>query len=177
MKQKTIRVFEVEDFEKLKNIIESKFELIKNHYFMLKEPNKEIQEFLKNKNLNYFVINSDESFTSKKEKLEKEVLVKVVEKEIIKQIDSDNFKIFEKVIRNGEEIEVDCAVFLNKINPGAKIKINKQGFFFDENRGNIIIEGNFLFVRKNKGNIVYNSEEIGEIEKDTVFYEDKRLEL
>ena len=173
MKQKTIRVFEVEDFEKLKNVVESKFELVKNHFFMLKEPNEDIQNFLKEKKLNYFVINSDESFTSKKEK--NEVKIKIIEKEIIKKRD---LEIFEKIIRSGEELEIDAnAVFLNKINPGAKIKIKGDAILLDENRGNVFVEGNFLFVRKNKGNIVYNSEEIGEIKKDTVFFGDKRLEI
>ena len=45
MRQKTIRVFEVEEFKNLKNVIESKYELVKNHYFLLKEPNSEIEEF------------------------------------------------------------------------------------------------------------------------------------
>ncbi len=173
MKQKTIRVFEVEDFEKLKNVVESKFELVKNHFFMLKEPNEDIQNFLKEKKLNYFVINSDESFTSKKEK--NEVKIKIIEKEIIKKRD---LEIFEKIIRSGEELEIDAnAVFLNKINPGARVKIKGDAILLDENRGNVFVEGNFLFVRKNKGNIVYNSEEIGEIKKDTVFFGDKRLEI
>ncbi len=173
MKQKTIRVFEVDDFEKLKNVVESKYELIKNHYFMLKESNEKIQNYLKEKNLNFFVINSDESFTFKKEK--KEPNIKIIEKEVIKKRD---LEIFEKIIRSGEEIETNAnAVFLNKINPGAKVKIKGDAILFDENRGSVFVEGNFLFVKKNSGNIVYNSEEIGEIKKDTVFYGNKRLEL
>ena len=173
MKQKTIRVFEVEDFDKLKNVVESKFELVKNHLFMLKEPNEEIQNYLKEKKLNFFVINSDESFTSKKEK--KEVKFKIIEKEIIKNRD---LEVFDKIIRSGEEIETDAnAVFLNKINPGAKVKIKGDAILLDENRGSVIVEGNFLFVKKNRGNIVYNSEDIGEIKTDTVFYGDKRLEI
>ena len=173
MKQKTIRVFEVEDFEKLKNVVESKFELIKNHFFMLKEPDEDIQNYLKEKNLNYFVINSDESFTSKKEK--NEAKIKIIEKEIIKNRD---LEIYEKIIRSGEEIETDAnAVFLNKINPGARVKIKGDAILLDENRGSVYVEGNFLFVRKNRGNIVYNSEDIGLIEKDTVFFGNKRLEL
>jgi len=173
MKQKTIRVFEVEDFEKLKNVVESKFELIKNHFFMLKEPDEDIQKYLKEKNLNYFVINSDESFTSKKEK--NEAKIKIIEKEIIKNRD---LEIYEKIIRSGEEIETDAnAVFLNKINPGARVKIKGDAILLDENRGSVYVEGNFLFVRKNRGNIVYNSEDIGLIEKDTVFFGNKRLEL
>ena len=173
MKQKTIRVFEVEDFDKLKNVVESKFELVKNHLFMLKEPNEEIQNYLKEKKLNFFVINSDESFTSKKEK--KEVKFKIIEKEIIKNRD---LEVFDKIIRSGEEIETDAnAVFLSKINPGAKVKIKGDAILLDENRGSVIVEGNFLFVKKNRGNIVYNSEDIGEIKTDTVFYGDKRLEI
>ena len=37
MRQKTLRVFEVEDFKKLKSVVESKYELIKSYYFVLKE--------------------------------------------------------------------------------------------------------------------------------------------
>ena len=170
MKQKTIRVFEIDDFDKLRNVVESKYELVKNYYFMLKEPNKEIQEYLKSKDLNYFVLNSNENFNVKQ-------VVKVIEKEIKEVEKVDDIKIFDKIIRNGEEIEVDNGVFLKKINPGAKVKVYNKAFILDENRGEVIVEGNFLFVRKNSGNIVYNSEEIGEIKKDTVFYGDKRLEL
>ena len=170
MKQKTIRVFEIDDFDKLRNVVESKYELVKNYYFMLKEPNKEIQEYLKSKDLNYFVLNSNENFNVKQ-------VVKVIEKEIKEVEKVDDIKIFDKIIRNGEEIEVNNGVFLKKINPGAKVKVYNKAFILDENRGEVIVEGNFLFVRKNSGNIVYNSEEIGEIKKDTVFYGDKRLEL
>jgi len=173
MKQKTLRVFEVEDIEKLKNIVENKYELIKNYYFMLKVSNKEIQEYLKQKGLNFFVLNADESFSVKKEIVE---IVKVVEKEIIREIPKD-LKIFDRIIRSGEEIEATSCVFLKKINPGAKIKVNGEAILLDENRGQIIVDGKFLFVKKNKGNIVYNSEDIGFIEKDTIFYNNKRLEL
>jgi len=173
MKQKTLRVFEIDDMEKLKNIVENKYDLIKNHYFMLKEDNKEIQNYLKEKKLNFFVLNSNKNFNVKKEVIE---IVKVVEKEIPKEIVED-FKIFDKIIRSGEEINTTSAVFLKKINPGAKIKVNGNAFFLDENRGEIIVEGNFLFIKRNRGNIVYNSEDIGVIEKETVFYNNKRLEL
>ena len=174
MKQKNIRVFEVEDFEKLKHVVDSKYELIKNYYFMLKEKNLEIQEFLKEKNLNYFVLNSDSSFSTKEIV---KIIEKNVEKEVVKEIIKD-IEIFDRVIRSGEEIEIDShTVILNKINPGAVIKIKGSLFLFGENRGKIIVDGNFLFVRKNKGNILYNSEEIGEIKKDTIFYQKKKVEL
>ncbi len=171
MKQKTIRVFEVDDFEKLKNIVESKYELIKNYFFMLKEPNKEIEEYLKNKALNFFITNSVAEIKPKKE-------VVVVEKEIIKEkIKNESLKVFDRIIRSGEEIHTTSAVFLQKINPGAKIFIKGDAFIFGENRGDIFIDGNFLYVRKNSGNIVYNSEDIGKIDKECVFYDNKRLEI
>ena len=173
MKQKTLRVFEVEDFDKLKNIVENKYELIKNHYFMLKVSDKEIQDYLREKGLNFFVLNSDNSFNIQKEIVE---IVKVVEKEVEKEV-LQNLKIFERIIRSGEEIETTSAVFLKKINPGAKVKVVGDAIFLDENRGNIIVDGNFLYVKKNRGNIVYNSEDIGLIERDTIFYNNKRLEL
>jgi len=173
MKQKTLRVFEVEDLEKLKNVVENKYELIKNYYFMLKESNKEIQDYLKEKGLNFFVLNSDEGFSVKKEK---EIVKVVEEKEVIKEV-FKNLEVFDRIIRSGEEVETASAVFLKKINPGAKVNIKGDAVFLDENRGNVTVEGNFLYVKKNKGNIVYNSEDIGLIEKDTVFYNNKRLEL
>ena len=173
MKQKTLRVFEVEDFEKLKNIIESKYDLIKNYYFMLKEKNEKIQNYLKEKELNFFVLNSNENFSTKEVI---KIVEKEIEKEVIKEITKD-LKIFDKVIRSGEEIKTTSAVFLQKINPGAKVKIKGAAFLLTENRGDVEVEGNFLFVKKNRGNIVYNSEIIGRVDKDTVFYKDKRLEL
>jgi len=171
MKQKTLRVFEVDDFNKLKNIVENKYDLVKNYYFLLKSPNEEIQSFLKEKGLNFFVLNSDINYNIKKEIVE---VVKVIEK--TKEV-SKNLKVFDRIIRSGEEIETTSAVFIKKINPGARIKVKGDAIFLSENRGSIIVEGNFLFVRKNKGNIIYNSEEVGLIERDTIFYNHKRLEL
>ena len=173
MKQKTLRVFEVEDFEKLKNVVENKYDLVKNYYFMLKTSNKEIQDYLREKKLNFFVLNSDENFGVKKEK---EILRVVEEKEILKEV-FKNLEIFDRIIRSGEEIKTTSAVFLKKINPGAKVNITGDAIFLDENRGNVFVDGNFLYVKKNRGNIVYNSEDIGLIEKETVFYDNKRLEL
>ena len=176
MRQRTLRVFEVDDFNKLKSVVESKYELIKNYTFMLKNPNKDIQEYLKSKNLNFFVLNSEEGFNNQNEK----VVVKVVEKEVIKEVFEkvkEELDVFDRVIRSGEEIESSGAIFLNKINPGAKIEIKGKAFIFGENRGSVFVEGDFLFVKKNRGNLVYNSEYVGDIDRDTVFFKDKRLEI
>jgi len=66
MKQKTLRVFEVEDFKKLKTIIESKYELVKDYFFMLKTEDKEIENFLKEHNLNYFILSKCSIFKKNK---------------------------------------------------------------------------------------------------------------
>ncbi len=165
MKQKTLRVFEVEDFEKLKNIISSKLPLIKNHFFMLKEPDEETEKLLKENNLSYFIQNG-ESFTSKKEKLPK---IKIIEKEKI-IIDKSNTKIFDKIIRSGEEIESEeNLLFLKRINAGAKIVCSGNVEIFDENEGMVICNGEYMIIKKNlKGTIVFNGEDIDKIEKLTI---------
>lgn len=176
MRQRTLRVFEVNDFNKLKSVVESKYELIKNYTFMLKTSDVNIQNYLREKNLNFFVLNSEEGFVGEREK----EVVKVIEKEVIKEVVKkikEELEVFERVIRSGEEIESEGAIFLNKINPGAKVKVKGKAFIFGENRGSVFVDGDFLFVRKNRGNIIYNSEDIGSIDKDTLFFKDKRLEI
>ena len=171
MKQKTLRVFEVESFDKLKNIVENKYELIKNYYFMLKKSDNEIEQYLKNKNLNFFVLNSDKNF------LQKEIKVEVVEKEIVKEI-IKQAQIFDKIIRSGEELIIENdVVFLGRINAGAKIEIKGNLILLNENQGFIRVDGQFALIKSNKGNIFFNNEEVGEIDKYTFFYKDKRLEI
>jgi len=171
MKQKTLRVFEVESFDKLKNIVENKYELIKNYYFMLKKSDNEIEQYLKNKNLNFFVLNSDKNF------LQKEIKVEVVEKEIVKEI-IKQAQIFDKIIRSGEELIIENdVVFLKRINAGAKIEIKGNLILLNENQGFIRVDGQFALIKSNKGNIFFNNEEVGEIDKFTFFYKDKRLEI
>jgi len=175
MKQKTLRVFEVNDFNKLKNIVESKYELIKNHFFMLKESNKEIEDYLKSKSLNFFVVNEDKSFFKKVEEKIK-IIEKVVEKEVIKEFDKAS--VFDRIIRSGEELIIKgTAVFLNRINAGAKVEIEGNLILLNENNGFIRVEGDFILVKSNKSNIIFNDEEVGKIDKLTFFYRDKRLEV
>jgi septum site-determining protein MinC len=164
MKQKTIRVFEVDDFEKLKNIINSKLPLIKNHFFMLKEKNEEIESLLKEEGLNYFIKNG-ESFTCEKEKTTE---IKVIEKEklIFKPCE---VRIYDKIIRSGEEIKGDGHfVFLNRINAGAKIEVEGVVEIFDENEGLVIVNGKYIVIKKNRGTIIFNGEEIEKIDKLTI---------
>ena len=170
MKQKTLRVFEVDDFEKLKNIISSKLPLIKNHFFMLKEKNEEIESILKENNLSYFILNG-ESFTSKKEITPE---IKIIEKEKV-IIDKSKTKIFDKIIRSGEEIvSSDNLVFLNRINAGARIECEGNVEIFAENEGTVICNGEYVIVKKNiKGTIIFNGENIGEVNRLTLFSKDK----
>ncbi len=173
MRQKTIRVFEVENYNNLKNIIESKYELVKNHYFLLKEHNEKIEKLLKEKNLSFFVINSN-SFTSKKEITPK---IELVEKEIIKKIKQQTI-IYDKIIRSGEEIKSeDNLIFLNRINAGAKIISTGNIELFSECEGYVKCEGDYLIVKKNiKGTIIYKGNDIGKIDKLTIFsYNSKKV--
>ena len=174
MKQKTLRVFEVEDFEKLKKVVESKYELVKSYYFLLKEENEDIQNFLKEKELNFFVLNTP---IVNRGKIEKEVHIveKIVEKVIEK---SNNTQIFDRIIRSGEEILLEGnAIFFKRINPGAKIIIKGNLILLDENKGFIQIDGDFALITKNSSMIFFNKEELKEIKKATFFYKDKRIEL
>ncbi|GAX87103.1 septum site-determining protein MinC [Lebetimonas natsushimae] len=172
MKQKTIRAFIVEDFNNLKNVVNSKYELVKNYYFLLKEKNEEIEKFLKEKNLNYFIENN--MFTFSKEKTKE---IKIIEKEklIEKRV---NTKIYDKIIRAGVEIETDeNLIFLNRINAGAKIKSSGNVEIFGECEGSVICEGDYLIVKKNRGNIIFRGENIGKIDKLTIFTKSGKKEL
>ncbi|GAB6074173.1 septum site-determining protein MinC [Nautilia lithotrophica] len=174
MRQKTIRVFEVDDYDNLIKVVESKYELIKNHYFLLREPNKKIEEFLKSKKLPYFIINSD-GFTPKKEITEE---IKVIEKEIVKKIKSKTL-IYDKIIRSGEEIKSeDNLIFLNRINAGAKIISSGNIEIFDECEGRVECDGDYIIVKKNiKGSIIFKGADIGQIEKLTLITENMKKVL
>jgi len=162
MKQKTLRVFEVDNFENLKKVIDSKLPLVKNHFFMLKEKNKEIEDFLKEKNLKFFILN-DECFSSES--------LKIIEKEKV-VIKEPTTKIYDKIIRSGEEIiGVGNFVFLQRINAGAKIEVKGNVEILDENQGLVIVTGEYMVIKKNKGTIIFNEEEIGEVERLTIFTE------
>jgi len=173
MRQKTIRAFEVDNFEELHKIVESKYKLIKNYYFILKENNEKIENFLREKALNYIVKNN--IFTSNKEIIEE---VKIIEKEKIieKKI---NTKIYDKIIRGGVEIETDeNLIFLNRINAGAKIKTSGNVEIFDECEGNVMCDGDYLIINKNiKGTIIFRGENIEKVEKLTIFTENGKREL
>ena len=171
MRQKTIRVFEVDNYDNLIKVVESKYELIKNHYFLLKEPNKKIEEFLKSKKLSFFILNS-QGFTSGKEITEE---IKIVEKEIIKKVKTKT-RIYDKIIRSGEEIlSDDDLVFLNRINAGAKIKSSGNIEIFDECEGRVECDGDYIIVKKNiKGTIIFKGADIGPIKKLTLITENTK---
>jgi septum site-determining protein MinC len=172
MKQKTIRTFVVEDFNKLKSVVESKYDLVKNYYFLLKEKNEEVESFLKEKNLNYIVENN--IFTFNKEKT-KEIQIIEKEKIIEKKV---NTRIYDKIIRAGVEIDSEeNLIFLNRINAGAKIKSSENIEIFDECEGDVICDGDYLIVRKNRGNIIFRGENIGKIDKLTIFTKSGKKEL
>jgi len=174
MRQKTIRVFEVDNYENLIKVIASKYELIKNHYFLLKEPNEKIEEILRVKNLSYFILNR-EGFTTKKEISQE---IKVIEKEIVKKIKSKTV-IYDKIIRSGEEIESeDNLVFLNRINAGAKIKSSGNIEIFDECEGRVVCDGDYIIIKKNiKGTIIFKGADIGKIETLTLITENEKKAL
>jgi septum site-determining protein MinC len=168
MRQKTLRVFEIDNYENLKKVIDSKYELVKNHFFLLKEHNGEIESLLKEKGLSFFVVNS-EGFTSKKEKT---VEIQVIEKEIVKNVKSKTL-IFDKIIRSGEEIKSeDNLVFLNRINAGADIQTSGNVEIFDECEGRVVCDGDYVIVKKNvKGTIIFKGGDIGKVDKLTIFTE------
>jgi septum site-determining protein MinC len=172
MKQRTLRVFEVENYENLKKVVESKYALIKNHFFMLKEKNEEIEKFLREKNLSYFIQNG-ESFTSEKEKSQPiQPQIKIIEKETV-VYQKPKIEIYDKIIRSGEEINPSSiALFFKRINAGAKITSEYPIEIYDENEGLVICEGEYIIVKKNiKGTIIFNGEHIGKVDKLTFFGE------
>jgi septum site-determining protein MinC len=174
LRQRTLRVFEVDNYENLKNIIQSKYDLIKNHFFLLKEKNEDIESLLKENNLSYFIENS-EGFTPKKEIIPQ---IKVIEKEIVKKVKPKTV-IFDKIIRSGEEIETDDnLIFLQRINAGAKIISLGNVEIYAECEGKVICDGEYLIVKKNKkGTILFKGADIGEVDKLTLFSENMKKVL
>ena len=164
MRQKTIRVFEVDSFDGLIKVVESKYELVKNYFFLLKKRDKKIEEYLRLKNLSFFIVN-DESFT-----VSKEIKEVVIEKEVVKE---NKTLIFDRIIRSGEEINSENnLIFLNRINAGAKIRSSGNIEVYGECEGMIECEGDYLIVKRNKkGLIFFKGIEIKEIDKLTIFTE------
>ena len=175
MRQRTLRVFEVEDFDKLKAVVESKYPLVKNHFFLLKEKNEKIESFLKSRSLNYFVTNSEANIIEK----QKEV-VKVVEKEVVKEVVKKGKTLFfERIIRSGEELELkEDALFFNRINAGAKIITDANIEIYAENEGLVIANGEYVIIKKNlKGTIIFNGLELEKVDKLTFFSESAKKVL
>jgi len=164
VRQKTIRVFEVDSFDGLIKVVESKYELVKNYFFLLKKRDKKIEEYLRLKNLSFFIVN-DESFT-----VSKEIKEVVIEKEVVKE---NKTLIFDRIIRSGEEINSENnLIFLNRINAGAKIRSSGNIEVYGECEGMIECEGDYLIVKRNKkGLIFFKGIEIKEIDKLTIFTE------
>ncbi|WP_456480065.1 septum site-determining protein MinC [Nautilia sp.] len=173
MRQKTIRVFEVEDIDNLKKVVESKYELVKNYYFLLKRKDKETEDFLKRKNLPFFILNG-ESFTPKKEIIPE---IKIIEKKIVEKTKRQTV-IYDKIIRSGEEIKSeDNLIFLNRINAGAKIVTSGNVEIFAECEGFVKCDGDYLIVKINKGTVLYKGADIGKIDKLTLFSKNIRKVL
>ena len=155
MRQKRVTLFEVDDFENLKNVVEKKYALVKNAIFLLKDADSEIENFLKSKNISYFVQKkaiASFSEVNNVQKKEIEIIEKVVE--IPKKT-----KVFKKVIRAGEEIESDDnMVFLERINPGAVVKSSGNIEIFADNLGRVECDGEYVIIKK--GKVVFHKEEI-----------------
>jgi len=148
--------------------------LIKNHYFLLRTSNPEIETFLKEKKLSYFIVNK-EGFT-----LNKEIKtdIRVIKEEIVKEIKNRSI-IYDKIIRSGEEINCkDNLIFLNRINAGARIVTSGNVEIFDECEGNVVCDGEYMIVKKNiRGTIIFKGENIGVIEKLTIITKDYKKVL
>jgi len=164
VRQKTIRVFEVDSFDNLVKVVESKYELFKNYFFLLKKRDKKIEEYLKTKKLSFFIVN-DESFT-----VNKEIKEVIIEKEVRKE---NKTLIFDRIIRSGEEINSENnLIFLNRINAGAKIRSSGNIEVYGECEGMIECEGDYLIVKGNKkGLIFFKGVEVKEVDKLTIFTE------
>ncbi len=176
-KQKSVRVFEIitNDYEKLTNFIEKKGILLKRFLLVVKTNNEKIKEYLKDKPFEVrFVKHDFEGSDEKLELDEPKVIEKVVEKiikvpvEVEKIVEnSTKTEIFDKIIRSGFEINSkNKLVFLQRINAGAKIYSSSEIEIFAEVFGNVICDGEYMIVKKaQKGTIVFNNEELAEIEK------------
>ena len=174
-KQKSVRVFEIisDDYNKVVNFIEKKGILLKRFLLTIKTNNEKIKEYFVNKPYEVRFVSND--FNGSNEKLEDEndnpvkikIVEKVVEKIVEKEVNSTNTKIFDKIIRSGFELDTDeKLVFLNNINAGAKIHSTKEIEIFAEVFGNVSCDGDYMIVKKSqKGTIIFNNEELPEINK------------
>ena len=175
-KQKNVRVFEIisDDYEKVEQLIERKGILLKRFLLVVKTNNEKIKEYLKTKPFEIrFVKNdfelSDEKIENEEEKTPPKIKIveKIVEKVVEKEINSTKTEIFDKIIRSGFEIETkNKLIFLNKINAGAKIYSSSEIEIFGEVFGRVICDGDYMIVKKaQKGSIVFNNEELEQIDK------------
>ena len=112
MIQKNLRVVEIRDLQEAKKIVESKYiELVKNNYFLLNEPNKEIEEYLKANGIKYLVKNGVGCDSD----------VRIVEK-IVEVTKNQENVIYNRIIRSGEEINSnDNLIFYKELILGQKL--------------------------------------------------------
>ena len=169
-KQKSVRVFEIisDDYEKVTNFIEKKGILLKRFLLVVKTNNEKIKEYFKDKSFEVRFVKHD--FDGNNNKLEEKDNVKIIEKIVEVPIEKNNnstkIEIFDKIIRSGFEINTqNKLVFLNRINSGVKIYSSSEIEIFGEVFGNIICDGEYMIVKKcKKGTIIFNNEELPEIE-------------
>jgi len=176
-KQKSVRIFEIitDDYDKLTGFIEKKGILLKRFLLVVKTNNEKIRNYFENKPFEVRFVDkefdaSDEKINVSEDIQEKpkvQIIEKIVEKVVEKEINSTKTEIFDKIIRSGSEINSqNKLVFLEKINAGAKIYSSAEIEILSEVFGRVICDGKYMIVKKaQKGTIVFNNEELPEIEK------------
>jgi len=170
-KQYSVKIFEIELEEEGSFI--SFFD--KNHIFFQNnlivingQESENIKKYLDNKNLKY-VFNLDIP-TQKKQIKDFE------EKPIEKPKAKTNLKVLDKLIRSGQEVNIDGdLLLLNRVNSGGSIIINGTLIVTQIVDGSIRCSGDFMMLQaSSKANIVFH-----DVEVDNKFLQDKlnRIEL
>lgn len=190
--QRTIRAFEIisDDKEKVQNFVESKFALIKNNVIFVKTDNQEVKAYLASQPLEVFYIGEELQNNAKNkvdttlddlEHKSKEKEKKVI-KEIIKEVEVEKYVqtvTYSRTVRGGEEIiSEDNLIFLQQINPGAKVVTEGNIELFDDVYGYVESNGEYMVIKNSEnGTVIFNGEKIEGINCLTYLSKDIKREL
>ena len=173
-KQASIKILDVtlSTNENFLAYFERNYILFQNHLVVIHgESNEIIENFLKEKNVN-FVVNVE----FKKAKFQKEIsdtatalaVEEVAPKEVIKiepvvePAKKTTLKVLDKLIRSGQELNIPGdLLLLNRVNSGGKINIEGNLIITEIVEGSIRCFGDFMMLKASeKANIVFHEVEV-----------------
>jgi septum site-determining protein MinC len=187
MREKLIKIVQLNprEWKRLPQLLESKRELFEGKFILLPEPDPEREELLKNAGIDYIVTNGGcfhrsstprpEREKSQKNQSGKSPSPSVEEKGGEEFHKPRRVEIIDRVVRSGQEIITDNdLIFTQRVNGGARIVTSGNVIALEQFEGELVCNGQFLVMLKNKGSIIFDGEEIEPSDKIVVAVDNGR---